>query len=227
MNNQVRLKDIMIPINEYGTVHVKSNLGTVLGILKRKYEVVESGGAGVFHKTIFVTDDAKRIIGKVSAYDLIRGLVPEASKEPKICKKFIRAREPAIEASKRQEQLAWLSSVFSDLVAQEACKKIEDIMSPIYPPLNVERSINVAIYIMFSKSIRNLLVEQEGKVVGVINLTSIFHELLKVPVLENAIPLTIMKNEFGKSNTGSQPWLARMRDSLMPYFPNLARGKGV
>jgi len=40
--------------------------------------------------------------------------------------------------------------------------------------------INQAIYVMFKEDVRQQLVHREGKIVGVINLNTIFSELLEV-----------------------------------------------
>jgi CBS domain-containing protein len=78
----ILVKDVMNPIEDYDTVDVDAHLCDALAILKSNHEKLKSGEIGKFHKTIFVTDASKNIVGKLSMYDLIRGLVPENIKKP-------------------------------------------------------------------------------------------------------------------------------------------------
>ena len=186
MAEQKRVKDIMAPIEDYDKVDVDAQLCDVLSILKRNYEKIKAQEKGSFHKTLFVTDADSDIVGKLSMYDLIRGLVPEPAKAPEISKAYhqmlsSRALEVAGEISDFQEHYQWLHSTFTELVKQEAHKKVRDLMKPIQKSvLHEEDRINEAIYVMFKEDIRQQLVHREGKIVGVINLNTIFSELLEV-----------------------------------------------
>jgi len=181
-----KVKDIMAPIEEYDMVDIDSQLCDALSILKRNYETLKTQGTGRFHKTLFVTDNDNNIVGKLSMYDLIRGLVPEPAKAPEISKAYhamlsSRSLEVAEEVSDFQEHFEWLSSTFSELVKQEAHKKVKDLMKPILESVLIEDDKpNQAIYVMFKEDVRQQLVHREGKIVGVINLNAIFSELLEV-----------------------------------------------
>lgn len=183
---EARVADIMIPIEEYETLDAEDCLCHALACLKRNYEKSKSSGQGGFHKTVFVNDGSKKLVGRLSMYDLIRGLVPEASREgvdrePR--EKYVytvRSWEIEERAAELAEKLGWLSSTFSSLVKQQAHKKIREIMSPIRLILKEEDTINRAVYLMFRENERQPLVAREGKVVGVLNLMQVFTELLEI-----------------------------------------------
>ena len=184
MEEEKKVKDIMNAIEEYDTVEVDAQLCDALVILKRNHEKLKASGAGKFHKTIFVTDASKKIIGKVSIYDLIRGLVPERAKKIEVSRAFYsilssRAVEVADDVGRIQEGFQWLRSTFVDLVKQEAHKKVKDIMSPIYALLREDDTMNKAIFILFKGGVRQQLVERDGKIVGVINLMVLLNEFLE------------------------------------------------
>jgi CBS domain-containing protein len=180
-----KVKDIMIPIEEYEKVDLEAHLCDALSILKRNYEKAKTCKPDHFHKTLFVTDPSGKIIGKLSIYDLIRGLVPETSKELDVSQRepYVRVtrlweiEERAVELT---ERLGWLTHSFVDLVKQEAHKKVKDIMDGVHPILKEEDTLNQAIYLMFKESVRQPLVVRKGEIVGVINLMRIFSELLEV-----------------------------------------------
>jgi len=182
MGEEKTVKDLMNPIGEYDTVDVDAQLCDALAILKRNYEKLKSGAIGGFHKTIFVTDASKKIIGKISMYDLIRGLVPENAKSPELFSARAlssRVLEVADQVGQFKERFRWLQSDFLDLVKQEAHKKVKDIMSEAHPLLNEDDKMNLAIYVLFKEGVRQQLVERDGKIVGVINLMVLLNEFLE------------------------------------------------
>ena len=184
MGDEKKVKDIMNAIEEYDTVDVDARLCDALAILKRNHEKLKAGSADKRHKTIFVTDASKKIVGKVSIYDLIRGLVPERAKKIQVSRAFYsvlssRAVEVADDVGRIQESFQWLNSTFVDLVKQEAYKKVKDIMSPIQALLREDDRMNKAIYVLFKEGVRQQLVERDGKIVGVINLLVLVNEFLE------------------------------------------------
>lgn len=180
-----RIKDIMSHIEEYDTVEAEAPLCEALQLLKKNHEKIITGAEGKFHKTMFVTDASGKTIGKLSFFDIVKGLVPEQAKEVKHSGKFYsllssRTLEVADEIAEMQKRFSWLHSTFLDLVKQETKKKVRDIMSPIHPLLKEEDSLNKAIFVMFKENIRQPLVSREDEIVGVVSLMDIFPELLKV-----------------------------------------------
>ena len=185
MGKAKRVKEIMIPIEEYETLDEEDCLCHAIAKLKRNYENAKGGEPADFHKTLFVTDRSKKFVGKLSMFDLIRGLVSEASKEIDSSPRAEYVRTSRIweveeKAAELREQLGWLSTGFGDLVKQEAHKGIKEIMSPVRLILQEEDTINQAVYLMFKENERQPLVTRDGIVVGVINLMRIFTELLEI-----------------------------------------------
>lgn len=181
-----KVKDIMAPIEDYDCVNINSQLCDAISILKRNYERLKEGDTGNYHKTLLVVDDSDNIVGKLSMYNLIRGLVPEPAKKPEVSRAYKamrsgRARDVATEVGDTQEHFAWLGSSFADLIKQEAHKNVKDIMSPISKSsLKAEDKVNEGIYTLFKDNVRQQFVQQDGKIVGVVNLNIIFTELLDV-----------------------------------------------
>ncbi len=179
------VKDIMSPIEEYEMVQEDDRLCEALRIIRDNHRKIEAREAGNFHKTLFVKSSGGDIAGKLSIYDLIRGLVPESVRKEGASKarpQAISAREAeaAEEIAEIQERFQWLSTDFSELVQKESQKRVRDVMSPIHPLLKEDDTINRAIYVMFRENIRQPLVVREGRIVGVVALMDIFPELLEI-----------------------------------------------
>ena len=185
MEKELTVGQVMAPIEEYNTVAAEGPLCDALLILKANLKRIESGEKGRFHKTLLAVDPAGQIIGKLSIYDLIRGLVPERAKEPAVSRTFYRSLSDrqlnvAGEIGKIKERFDWLDHTFLDLVKNESQKKVKEVMSPIHPLLEETDSLNKAVYVMFKEDIRQPLVLRDGRIVGVINIMDIFPVLLNL-----------------------------------------------
>ncbi len=180
-----RVKDILIPIEEYEAVSIDSQLCDALAILKRNYEQIKKSRKGELHSTIFIRDHEGKIVGKISMYDLVKGLVPESVKGPEMSRAYYsvlssRVLEVSREVSEVQARFKWLHSSFFELIKQEARKPVKDVMSDVYPLLTEEDTINHAIYIMFKEGVRQPLVVKDGEVIGVVTLKAIFDEMIEL-----------------------------------------------
>jgi Mg/Co/Ni transporter MgtE len=185
MDQKITVKAVMAPIEEYLTVQAEAPLCEAIFLLRQNYNKIKAGEKGTFHKTLFVTDAAGAIIGKLSIFDLIRGLVPERAKAPAISRTFYRSlseRQLAVaeEVGKLRERFDWLDKTFLELVKEETQKKVKEVMSPIHPLLEEDDSLNKAVYVMFKENIRQPLVVREGRIVGVINIMDIFPVILEM-----------------------------------------------
>jgi CBS domain-containing protein len=180
-----RVKDLMAHIEEYEKIDAEAPLCEALQHLKRYDERRKAGERVGIHKTMLVADSSGAIVGKLSLYDFIKGLVPEPARDRKLSRKFSsivsgRALEVADQVGDMQERFKWLHSTFFDLVKTETGKKVKDVMSPTYPLLTEDDTINKAIYIMFKENIRQPMVTRDGEIVGIINLMAVFAELQRI-----------------------------------------------
>jgi CBS domain-containing protein len=175
----------MAGIDEYNTIQADAPVCDAIFILKNNLNKINAGEKGKFHKTLLVTDASGEIIGKLSIYDLIRGLVPERAKETAVSRSFYRSLSErqlnaADQVGRLRERFDWLEHSLLDLVKSETQKKVREVMSPIQPLLEEDDSLNKAIYVMFKENIRQPLVVRDGKIVGVINFMDIFPVLLSL-----------------------------------------------
>lgn len=180
-----KIRDIMSRIDEYNKVPLEGRLCDALAVLKENHEKIQASVPGKFHKTLMVADDSGKIAGKLSIFDLIRGLVPEAAKKPVHSRAYYavlsaRALSVEQEIAQVQERFQWLHTSFLDLVMKETQKKIKDVMSPLHPVLTENDPINKAIYVMFKENIRQPAVVRDGEIVGIVSIMDVFPELLRI-----------------------------------------------
>lgn len=183
MAEEKRVKDIMSRIEEYNMVSEDDRLCDVLKILRDNHQKIQAGVPGNYHKTLFVKNNSGQIVGKLSIYDLIRGLVPESARKTSPSYLHYRALsmrsgEVEKEISAIQERFQWLDHSFFDLVKSETQKSVKEVMSRIDPLLEEEDTINKAVYLMFKENIRQPLVVKDGNIVGVVSIMCILPEIL-------------------------------------------------
>jgi CBS domain-containing protein len=184
MGEEKKVKDIMVPIEEYHTLDQHAELRVALQIVKKDFEDLKAGKINSFHKTLFVTGKNGKIVGKLSMHDFVEGLVPEHAKAPELSRAYYsvlssRAMEVEEEIRDFQQRFEWLHRGFFELVKQEAGKKVKEVMSSVHPVLKEEDTINHAIYAMFKEKIRRPLVIRDGEIVGVVDSIHIFNELIE------------------------------------------------
>ena len=185
MAEEKMVKDIMSHISEYEKIDLEERLCNALSILRKIYEKIQNGGNNAYHKTLLVTDTSGKIVGKLSVFDLIRGLVPEHAKAPEHSRAYYsmissRALEVVEEVGEVQERFKWLHTTFMDLVKQETEKKVKDVMSAVHPLLHEDDRINKAIYVMFKENIRQPLVTRGKEIIGVVSMMDIFPVLMEI-----------------------------------------------
>jgi len=185
MGEEKKIKDIMVPIEEYHTIDQEAELRAAMRIVKKDNEDLKAGKIRSFHKTLFVTGRKGKIVGKLSMHDFVQGLIPEQAKAPELSRAFYsvlssRALEVEEEVRDFQQRFEWLHHGFLELVKQEGGKKVKEVMSPVHPVLKEEDSINHAIYAMFKEKVRRPLVVRHGQIVGVVDSIHIFNELIEL-----------------------------------------------
>lgn len=183
MADRVQVKDIMVPIERYPLIDSGARLKDALAILKacRKESDVNQGRESP--TTLFVRDAGGKLVGKLSMYDLVRGLVPEPSKTEEVSRAYesvlsSRAQDVAREVGEIVEHFAWFEHPFEQLVAQEAEKEVGTMMSPLRALLREEDPINEALYILFRENLRQIQVLRQGRIVGNVDLNAVFSRLL-------------------------------------------------
>jgi len=185
MGDEKKVKEVMVPIDEYHKIDQETELRDALSIMKKDYEDMKAGKTSNFHKTLFVTDANGKIVGKLSMYDLVKGLVPEVAKKPELSRLYYsvlssRAMEVADEVRDFQERFQWLHHGFEELIKQECGKKVREIMSPVHPVLREDDTINQAIYAIFKENVRQPLVVRDGEIIGLVDFIHIFDELMEI-----------------------------------------------
>lgn len=171
---QFRVKDLMVPLEEYATVPTGSTLmDAMMALEKAQEEFIHNKHR---HRGIVITDTEKGVIGKLGQMDVLRALEPKENDDDEIghlgqfgfSAAFIRNR-------RKQKRLA--AAPLKDLCRTVAKLKVEDFMQTLSEGeiIDEEASLEAAIQQMVvGNHLLSLLVTREQKIVGVLRMTDVF-----------------------------------------------------
>jgi len=176
-----KVKDIMVPLDEYATVSHGATLYEAVLALETAQEEIERVHTAYLHRAILVFDDNKKIIGKISQLDILTALEPKYG-EMGHSRSMSRVAFSPDFLKNMLEHYSLLSESF-----EAACKKAKKIkVSKImYTPSEGEyvdenASLREAIHQFVMGHHQSLLVTREGSIVGVLRLTDVFKEVFHV-----------------------------------------------
>ena len=181
--DSISIKPLVVALETYAVVSRDATLFDAIKALEESHDkffkVAHVHGAGRYkHRAVLVADQSGKIIGKITQYDLIKGLEPKYNQigEGKRLSRF------GITNSFMQEQTQ-LYGIWQRPLAS-ICRKastilVKNIMQPIPTDqyISDQTTINEAIHHFIISEAQFLLVENQGKTVGLIRLTDIFVEV--------------------------------------------------
>jgi CBS domain-containing protein len=168
------VKDLMVPLAEYATVSEDASLYEAVMALETAQQNIKEGQDK--HRAVLVLNNAKKVVGKLSQIDILRGLEPKydqignlrESSRYGFSAEFIRSMVHQYDLWRRP---------LDDICKKAANLKVVDIM---YTPkdgeyVNADDSINHAIHQLVMGHHQSLLVtDPDGKIIGIIKLTDVF-----------------------------------------------------
>ena len=168
---ETKIKDVMIPLQEYTTVSGKETVKEAIIKLKMSFlmkvatnRIMETG-----HRSVLVLDEKGNVQGILSITDLLKAMMPA----------YLSAPKPSMADSIQYSPMFW-AGMFTRAIQHLIRVRVEDIMSIV--PLNIEDESNLmeAAYMMITHNVRRLLVVKSGKVVGIIREQDLFFEIERI-----------------------------------------------
>ncbi|MCL6560992.1 MAG: CBS domain-containing protein [Firmicutes bacterium] len=165
MPHEKRVKDIMIPVEDYSSVSVNNTVKEAIAILKKSFCNLETGECHG-HRSVLVFDDNHNLVGLLNFRALLLAIEPRFLKidgGPSLFKE----------------------GFFTERAREESEKKVKDIMQPIeLITINADDAILKAVHLMLKHKLGTLPVIQDGMVTGMVRINEIFNELSKAIVEE-------------------------------------------
>lgn len=173
-----RVKEMMIPLEEYETVSENANLLEAVMALEKAQEGFDQ--TGYWHRAILVFEQNGNIVGKVSQYDILMAL-------EKNYKELFEKEKGALSRfglSNMFVKYAMEEYNLWDKPLDHLCKKAiqRNVKDFMYTPTEGEfidenATMNNAVHKLIIGRHHSLLVTQKGKITGVLRLSDVFETI--------------------------------------------------
>jgi CBS domain-containing protein len=171
------VKDLMVPLSGYATVSKEATLYDAILALEKAQE--EFDRKRYRHRGILVYDENGKIMGKISQTAILRALEPkyEQFEMPRSRYPFA----PNFMKSIFSQYDLW-NKPLDDICKKAFQKRVKEFVEHFDESeiVQEETSLNEAIHILVVGQLQSLLVVREGEVSGILRLTDVFHEVLKM-----------------------------------------------
>ena len=151
MESNKKVKDLVIPLSEYPHMPYWATLKEAIVQLNVAHETG--------HHTVLVFDEAYKLVGMLLQKDILKGLVP----------KFAQHHEEG-------GPIAW-DDLLKAGSEHRLSRPIKEFMSEVVARLNADDSILKASHIMLHNDAYLLPVIEEKKLIGVVRMGDLFHEI--------------------------------------------------
>ncbi|MDH4045020.1 MAG: CBS domain-containing protein [Gemmatimonadota bacterium] len=173
MDSVKRVRDVMIPLEQYPAVRDTATLREAVDVMKTAE--IEVDRRKSLPRVLLVFDAIEVLVGYVRRRDIMRGLEP----------KYLVVQP--LEYRKKLFDVAVdpnLSELSYDRVItgirEQASRPVSDVMQPIEAVLQADDHIMKAIYEMVSQDLTLIPVVDGKQLVGVVRSVELFHELVQV-----------------------------------------------
>jgi CBS domain-containing protein len=168
-----KVKELMVPLAEYASVSEDATLNEAILTLEEAQKNVEQGREK--HRAILVLDNNRRVVGKLTQWDVSAGIEPR-----------YRSIEKVTETSRFLLSQEYIRSMMKDFglwkkPLEDLCRKaseirVKDIMSEPTPGEYIEEdaSLDEAIHLLVMGRYQSLIVKQGDTISGILRMSDVF-----------------------------------------------------
>jgi CBS domain-containing protein len=172
----ITVKDLMLPLAEYAIVPVEATLGDAILALEKAQK--EFDPTRHRHRAILVLDTDKKVVGKISMLDVLKGLEPKYGKIELVGMLSRSGFNPDFLQSMVDQYALW-AEPFKDICGKAAKLKVRHFM---YTPSEGEyvdeaATLSQAVHQLVMGHHHSLLVTRGDDIVGILRLSDVFKEI--------------------------------------------------
>ncbi len=176
----IKVKDLMVPLEEYATVSVEATLFDAVIALEEAQEELDRSRYHYLHRAVLVYDEQDNIVGKVSQLCVLQALEPRY-KEMGEPSSLSRAGFSNGFLRDMLRQYSLWDKPMADICRKGARIKVKDFM---HRPsegefVDEEASLEEAIHLLLMGRHNSLLVTRSGNIIGILRQTDVFHEVFQ------------------------------------------------
>jgi len=164
MANDKKVKDLMIPLEDYPHIPYWFTLRQAMAIVREAVIKFE----GAFEpRAVLVFDEKYQLMGILTLRDIITGLEPKFLQETSFVK-----MDPNL--------TVLLGDLLGPNLRTASQRPVSEVMSPIKATVDAGAPIAKALYLMIKENVGLMPVILADKVAGMIRLSDLFNEIAKV-----------------------------------------------
>lgn len=161
MPNEKKVKDLMIPLEDYPHIPYWFSLRQAMAIVREAAIKFE----GSFEpRAVLVFDEKYQLMGILTLRDIIKGLEPRFLRETALIK-----ADPSL--------TVLMGDLFGPGLKEASQKPVSEVMSPIKVTIQGNDPIAKAVAVMIQEGVGMMPVIQDNKVAGMIRLSDLFKEI--------------------------------------------------
>lgn len=164
MTNEKKVKDVMIPLEDYPHIPYWFSLRQAMAIVRE--EAIEFENTFEFRE-VLVFDEKYQLMGILTLRDIIKGLEPRFLHETALVK-----ADPSL--------IILIGDLFGPGLKEAAQKLVSEVIHPIKVTIQSNDPIAKAIFLMIKEDVDMMPVIQDSKVAGMIRLSDLFGEISKI-----------------------------------------------
>ena len=172
----IKVKELMVPLAEYATVSHEATLSEAVIALKEAQKNVETDRDK--HRAVLVLDDRRRVVGKLSQWDVVKGIEPKYDSITELKDTSRYGFSPAFIRSMLDQYGLWRKPL-EDLCRKAAEQKVKDMMVTPHENefIQEEASLDEAIHQLVIGRHQSLLVTRGEEIVGILRLSDVFKQI--------------------------------------------------
>ena len=168
-----KVKDLMVPLAEYATVFEETSLNEAILALEEAQKNVEQGREK--HLAILVLDNNRRVVGKLTQWDICAGIEPKYRSIESITNTSRFGLSPEYIRSMLTEHGLWQKPL-EDLCHKASEISVKDIMSRPSPVEYIDEnaSLDEAIHLLVVGRHQSLIVNKGDSISGILRMSDVF-----------------------------------------------------
>jgi CBS domain-containing protein len=164
MTNDQKVKDLMIPLEDYPHIPYWFTLRQAMAIVREAAVKFE----GAFEpRAVLVFDEKYQLMGILTLRDMIKGLEPKFLQETSLVK-----MDPNL--------TVLMGDLSAPTMRAASQRPVSEVMSPIQVTVDGGAPIAKALYLMIKENVGLMPVIQANKVAGMIRLSDLFNVITQV-----------------------------------------------
>jgi len=170
---KLMVKDVMVTLEKYAIIHEDRLLIEAIVALEKAQKEFET--SPYVHRAVLAYDDNKKIVGKLSQWDVIKSLETKYENFGDIRTISLSGLSPELIKSMMEKYNLWQADL-DDICNRIAKKKVKDVMHKPTEGEKIEAdaTLGEAMHSFVIGSHQSLLVTKDAEIVGILRLADVF-----------------------------------------------------